>query len=120
MIILDQFVGPNWDEIEKRHIVKNSIPITVVEKQGTKCVVSALKFDIIINHQFFTKGADLANKLSYDDDVKTLVLPCDEIPDEKKSRLNIWYAVPETPRYAEKYMYFITDWTPTAKSDNTE
>ncbi len=113
MILLDQFLEPNWDELEERYIVKSSIPITVVEKQGTKCVVSALKFGDIVNHQFFPKGAELANKLSYDDDAKTLVLSCDEIPNEEKSRLSIWYAVPESPRYAEKYSYFVTSWNST-------
>ncbi len=113
MELFTQFAGPNWDEIEERHIVKSSIPITVVEKQGTKCVVSALKFSAIVDHVFFPKGAELANKLSYDDDAQTLVLPCDEIPDEEKSRLSIWFAVPEAPKYAEKYKYFVTPWEPT-------
>ena len=120
MILFEQFTEPNWDELSQRHVVKSSIPITVVEKQGTKCVVSALKFDIIINHQFFAKAADLANELSYDDDTKTLVLSCDEIPDEKKSRLNIWFAVRESPIYAERYMYFITSWNSTQRSDPLE
>jgi len=113
MVLVDQFAEPDWDNLSERHIVKNSFPITVVEKQGTKCVVSALRFDTIVNHAFFPKGAELANKLSYDDDAKTLVLSCDEIPNEEKSRLSIWYAVPEAPRYAEKYMYFVTSWEPT-------
>ena len=119
IIIFDEFVEPNWDEIEEKNIVKSSIPITVVEKQGNKCIVSASHFDVIVEHQFFIKGADLANKLSYDDDAKTLVLSCDEIPDEEKSRLNIWFAVRESPRYAEKYSYFVTPWEP-SKSDNLE
>jgi len=113
MILYDQLTEPNWDEVLERHIVKGSIPITVVEKQGTKCVVSAINFDAIIIHQFFPNGPELANKLSYDNDTKTLVLSCDEIPDEEKSRLNIWYATPESERYAERYSYFVTPWEPT-------
>ena len=119
MILVDQFTEPNWDEIQEKHIVRSSIPIIVIEKQNTKCVVSALKFGDIVNHQFFPKGAELANKLSYDDDAKTLTLSCDEIPDEEKSRLNIWYATPESQRYAERYSYFVTPWEPT-KSDSLE
>ena len=113
MVLFDPYMEANWDEISERHIVKSSIPITVVEKQNNKCVVSAFKFDTIIYHGFFTKGTEFANKLSYDDDAQTLVLPCDEIPDEEKSRLSIWFAVPEAPKYAEKYMYFVTPWEPT-------
>jgi len=113
MDLVNPYIEANWDEIEDRHIVKSSIPITVVEKQGNKCVVSANKFDVIVYHAFFSKGAELANKLSYDDEARTIVLPCDEIPDEEKSRLSIWYAVPEAPKYAERYMYFVTPWEPT-------
>ena len=112
-VLFDPFIEANWDEISERHIVKSSIPITVVEKQGNECVVSAYKFDVIVYHGFFTKGVELANKLSYDDEAQTIVLPCDEIPDEEKSRLSIWFAVPEAPKYAEKYKYFITPWEPT-------
>jgi len=113
MMIFDELSEPKWDEVFERSIIKNTIPITVIEKQGTKCVVSALKFDSIINHRFFIKGAELANKLSFDDDAKTLTLNCDEIPDEEKSRLNIWYIIPEEEKFAEKYMYFITVWNST-------
>ena len=112
-VLFDPYIEANWDEISERHIVKSSIPITVVEKQGNKCVVSAYKFDSIVDHAFFPRGAELANKLSYDDDAQTLVLSCDEIPDEEKSRLSIWFAVPEAPKYAERYMYFVTPWEPT-------
>ena len=48
---LEQYTEPNWDEVTERNIVKNSIPVTILEEQGSKCNVTEQKFDdIIIKH----------------------------------------------------------------------
>ncbi len=106
---LEQYSEPNWDEVPEKHIVKNSIPITILEENNGKCKVTAQKFDIIIEHSYFIRGNELAEKLNYEKGDETLVLPCDLLEDEK-SRLNVWYAVEESSKHSKKYQYFITSW----------
>lgn len=115
---LEQFSEPNWDEVAERNIVKNSIPVILLEKQDGKCKMTAQKFDIIIEHPYFVRGNDLAQELNYEKDVATLVLPCDLIEGEK-SRLNVWYALEESPKYSKKYQYFITPWNETISDQTT-
>lgn len=103
-------VGPvGWDEVKPREIVKNSIPLTVLEDIDGKCKVHGEKFDMIIDHQYFVRSDELANKLQFDRESKTLILPCKELTGEK-SRLNVWYVIPEAEKHATKYEYFITEW----------
>ncbi len=106
---LESFSEPNWNEVSERNIVKNSIPIILLEEQGTKCLVKAEKFDIIIDHQYFVRGNELDRELNYDRTDKTLLLSCDLLKGEK-SRLNIWYATEEAEKHSKKYQYFITPW----------
>ena len=106
-------VGPvDWDEVKQREIVKNSIPVTVLEDMGGKCKVHGEKFDMIIDHQYFVRSDELANKLQFDRENKTLILSCEELTGEK-SRLNVWYVIPEAEKHATKYEYFITEWEET-------
>ena len=105
----ESFSEPNWNEISERNIVKNSIPIILLEEQGTKCLVKAEKFDVIIDHQYFVRGNELERELNYDRTDKTLLLSCDLLKGEK-SRLNIWYATEEAKKHSKKYQYFITTW----------
>ena len=112
-LFLESFSGPNWDEVSERNIVKNSIPIVLLEEQGTKCLVKAEKFDVIIDHQYFTRRNELERELNYDRADKTLLLTCDLLKGEK-SRLNIWYATEEAERHSKKFQYFITSWDKTS------
>jgi len=105
----ESFSEPNWNEVSERNIVKNSIPIILLEEQGTKCLVKAEKFDVIIDHQYFVRGNELERELNYDRTDKTLLLSCDLLKGEK-SRLNIWYATKEAEKHSKKYQYFITSW----------
>ena len=105
----ESFSEPNWNEVSERNIVKNSIPIILLEEQGTKCLVNAEKFDVIIDHQYFVRGNELERELNYDRTDKTLLLSCDLLKGEK-SRLNIWYATEEAKKHSKKYQYFITPW----------
>ena len=114
---LEQFSEPNWDEVAERNIVKNSIPIVLLEEQDEKCKVTAQRFDVIIVHPYFIRGNELAQELNYDKDGETLVLPCDLLESEK-SRLNVWYALEESSKHSKKYQYFITSWNETM-SDQT-
>ena len=109
---LEPYSEPNWDEVPEKHIVKNSIPITILEENNGKCKVTAQKFDIIIEHSYFIRGNELAEKLNYEKGDEKLVLPCDLLEGEK-SRLNVWYAVEESTKHSKKYQYFITSWNET-------
>ena len=68
---------PNWDEIFPQNLVKNSIPVYLLEDAGGDCKVSADNFDSIIGHDYFVRGNDLAAQLNYDMESETLVLPCE-------------------------------------------
>jgi len=109
---LEQFSEPNWDEVAKRNIVKNSIPVVLLKEQDEKCRMTAQRFDVIIEHPYFIRGNELAQELNYDKEGETLVLPCDLLEGEK-SRLNVWYALEESPKHSKKYQYFVTPWKET-------
>lgn len=112
-LLLAPYTAPNWDEVLPRNIVKNAIPITLIEKNDGQCTVTAQKFDIIIDHVYFKRGDELAKNLNYDREHQTITLPCDMLKGEK-SKLNIWYALEESPKHSKKYQYFITEWNGTS------
>jgi len=109
---LEPYTEPNWDEVPEKHIVKNSIPITLIEENDGKCTMTAQKFNVIIEHPYFIRGNELAEKLNYEKEDETLILPCNLLEGEK-SRLNVWYAVEESTKHSKKYQYFITAWDET-------
>jgi len=106
---LESFSEPNWNEVSERNIVKNSIPVYLLEVQGTKCIVKAEKLDVIVDHQYFIRGNELERELNYDRIEETILFSCDQLKGEK-SRLNIWYATEESEKHSKKYQYFITTW----------
>ncbi len=110
--ILENFRPVDWDEVKPRNIVKNSIPITLIEETGGKCKVKADTFDLIIDHQYFIRANDLVGQLNYDRDNATLMLSCDQLKGEK-SRLHVWYVVEESEKHSKKYDYWISVWNST-------
>ena len=46
--LVEPYTEPNWDEVPEKHIVKNSIPITIIEENNGKCKMTAQKFNVII------------------------------------------------------------------------
>ena len=111
-VFLEQLGPVNWDEVHERNIVKASIPVTLLEKDENRCLLTAEAFDKIANNQYFVRADELVNKLQYDIDKKTIVLSCDELPAEK-SRLNVWIVLEESSNHATKYEYFLTEWVET-------
>jgi hypothetical protein len=109
---LEPYTEPNWDEVPDKHIVKNSIPVIILEENDGKCKMIAQKFDAIIEHPYFKRGNELAAKLNYEKEDETLILPCNLLEGEK-SKLNVWYAVEESVKHSKKYQYFITSWNET-------
>ena len=108
--VLDPFESPIWDEVANRNIVKNSIPIILLDETfGGQCKVSAENFELIISHQYFVKSNQLSNELKYDPLEKTLLVSCDKLVGEK-SRLHVWYATEEAKKHPTKYEYFVTAW----------
>ena len=110
--LVEPYTEPNWDEVPEKNIVKNSIPITLLEENDEKCKVTAQKFNVIIEHPYFIRGNELAEKLNYEKEDETLILSCNLLEGEK-SRLNVWYAVEESTKHSKKYQYFITSWNET-------
>jgi len=111
-VFLEQFSKVDWDEVKERNIVKNSIPVILLEEKGSSCLVNAHNFDLIISHEYFERSAELERELNYDSDNETLLVSCDLL-DGEKSRLNVWYALRESEKHATKYEYFITPWNVT-------
>jgi len=105
----DRFTPPDWDETSPRNIVKASIPITLLESNGDNCKVEAMRFNDIIDHQYFVKGEHLADELNYDREQNTLTVPCEKL-DGEKSELTIWFATEEAVKHATKYQYWINPW----------
>ena len=110
--VVEQLTPVNFDEVLPRNIVKNAIPIILLEENNDVCKVYAEKFFQITNHTYFIHSQDLSNKLQYNHDEQTLMLPCNQLPDEK-SRLDVWYVTPESDRHSGKFEYWITPWTET-------
>lgn len=109
-VVINQFEPINWDEIFPRNIVKNSIPIELLETNGNSCTVTGENFEMITSFVYFVRSHEVTEKLQYDAQEKTLVVPCEELQGEK-SRLNVWYIVEEDPDHPMEWKYFITPWT---------
>lgn len=107
-----QFSDVNWDEMEEVNIVKNSVPIILLEDLGDYCIVYAKAFELIIDHQYFVRSGDLIRELNYDRENATITIACEMLQGEK-SRLHVWYVLEEAEKHAEKYEYFITVWEET-------
>ena len=99
----------NWNDVHPRHIIKSSIPITLLDSDGEECRVSAQNFDRITKHAEFIKGKQLEEKLSYDVNNETLLFPCGDITDEKL-RLVVWYVSPASDKFPGEYDYFLKEW----------
>ena len=110
--VLENFKPVDWDDVKPRNIVKNSIPIILIEETGGKCKVKADTFDLIIDHQYFIRANDLVRQLNYDRDNATLMLSCDQLKGEK-SRLHVWYVVEESEKHSKKYDYWVSVWNST-------
>ncbi|TAK27688.1 MAG: hypothetical protein EPO37_00730 [Nitrosarchaeum sp.] len=108
-VLTDPLTPVDWDELPPREIVKNSIPIELLEENFSSCKVSAPTFEMIINHPYFIRADELAKELQYDNEAKTLIVPCDQLI-EKKSKLVVWYVIEEAKKHAAKYEYWIEKW----------
>jgi len=108
--IITQVEPINWDELFPRNVVKNSIPIEILEENGNSCTVTAENFEMITSFVYFVRSHEVTEKLQYDAQEMTLIVPCDELQGEK-SRLNVWYVVEEDPNHPTEWKYFITEWT---------
>lgn len=107
--VIDKFSPIDWDKIHPRNIVKNSIPVELLESNGSSCVLKADTFEMILNHDYFIRNYAAIEKLQFNEHEKTIVLPCDEIHGDI-SRLNIWYVVEESPLHPTEWKYFVTAW----------
>jgi len=107
--VSEQFSDVKWNEVLPRNIVKNSVPIVLISDHGNQCIVDAKDFYLIVDHNYFLRSDELVRELNYDRENSELTIACDMLQGEK-SRLNIWYALDESERHANKYDYFVTVW----------
>ena len=114
--ILGQFSEVDWEEVKDREIVKNSIPIELIEKINWKCMMSAQKFDLIVDHEYFIRANELELELEFDRENKTIVISCDMLEGDK-SRLNVWYVIEKSSTHSKKFQYFVTPWTEDIRND---
>lgn len=111
-VLIESTSKPVWDEVLPRHVVKNSIPIILIETKGQSCLLDAINLDKIITHAYFKRGNELGSDLNYNSENHTIEMPCDKTFGEK-SRLEIWFVTEESPKHAKKYQYFVTPWNNT-------
>lgn len=111
--LMEQYTEPDWEEIASRNIVKSAIPIILLDEiWNGQCRVGAELFSAIITHPEFLRSEELMQKLKFDTESLTLVVPCDELSGEK-SRLIVWFVTEEAPSHSTKYQYWITSWEET-------
>lgn len=106
--LFDIFSEPEWNDISLSYLVKNSIPITLIESKNNVCIMSAQNFDKILSPDYFIRSNDLANILNFNKIEKTITISCDELIG-KQSTLNVWYITEDSPKHAGKFQYFITE-----------
>ena len=110
--LLDQVKPVDWDKVFPRNIIKNSIPIEILENQNGICNIKAENFQLILKTPEFTKSQDLAQELNYDNDTKIIQISCDKLPGNKlpgeKDKLHVWIVRGETEKFSGRYQYFIT------------
>ena len=112
--ILQERLSPlDWDDVLARNIVKNSIPIIILEESDQNCKVTAEHFDQIVKHPYFKRGDEFANELNFDEEAESLLIPCSKLHGEK-SRLTVWYVVEESEKQSNKFEYWISPWNETA------
>ena len=109
---LDQVKPVDWDKIFPRNIIKNSIPIEILENQNGICNIKAENFQLILKTPEFTKSQDFARELDYNNDTKTIKMSCDKLPGDKlpgdKNKLHVWIVRGEAEKFSERYQYFVT------------
>jgi len=108
--LFDEIVEPlqpvAWDEVKTKHITEYSIPISTLEKNGNDCLTTAKNLNSVLNHTKFTSGPELANKLQFDLDSETIIIPCAQMKGEP-SEFTVWYVSPESKVHNDKYEYYI-------------
>jgi len=101
----------DWDEVHPRNIEKTSIPIFPLEKIKGGCIAKAERFDILADQKDFLHSQELKDELQYDENEKTIIIPCADL--EEKLRFSLWIVDKDDPIHALKFEYFITSWNQT-------
>ncbi len=106
-LLLNPFFETRWEEIQLKFIVKNSLVISLIEREGEKCKVSSPRLGPILDHQYFVQADNFANKVNYDPENNSIILPCNVLPEED-SRLHVWYVTEDSPDYPTRYKYYVS------------
>ena len=110
-LLVEPALSIDWKEVHLRNVVKNSIPITILEENGNTCKLSAKNLENIINHRYFVRGEEFASQVRFDSEEQTIEISC-EILHGDTSELNVWYVTEESPNHPTKFEYFVSEWDP--------
>ena len=58
---MEPFTTVDWDEVRERDIIKNSIPIELLNETNQGCITTAVNFDTIINNSDFISHVGVTN-----------------------------------------------------------
>jgi len=108
-MIIEPIKEPKWDELKPRDVVKNTILIKILERNG-ECLVYAERLDVILDHVEFIQSNKLERKLNYDREKNTIKIGCDKLIDDTMN-LHIWFIIPEATKSEGRFTYFITDYS---------
>jgi len=107
--LLFSLIDPiDWSNQVPRDVVKSAIPIQIIEKQGQECIVKANKLELILDHEYFVKGAELEKKLKFNRETSSIKIPCD-LMKQDDAKLHIWFIIETAPKHGTGYEYHITD-----------
>ena len=106
-LVIDPLGPVKWDEVHPREIIKVVLLMNIIEESGNDCKVKVDRLDTIIDHEPFIRSQEFAQKVNFDRDTNTIIVPCDDLAGEK-SRLHIWYVDEASSMHATKYQYVIT------------
>ncbi len=104
--LVEPLAPVDWTEVKPKYVIEYSIPITIIEENGNDCTVYAKGFYSLTTHGKFTRSAELASKLKYDNSTDTLVIQCDQMQGDP-SEFTAWYVSPESNVHKDKYEYYI-------------
>ena len=104
-VVTEPLEPVDWNEVEPRFIIEFSVPITIVEKIGNDCTVFSGDFDPK-NLVEFMHATDLENKLKYNAEEETIVIPCDKMHGDP-SEFTIWWVTSNANAHQSKYEYYI-------------
>ena len=97
-----------WENISQKNIIENTVLLSLVEERKDGCLVHSDRLSSMFDHEYFIRSSEMQKQLQYNEDDQTLVVPCENMQDEKL-RLHLRYVEQDTPKDGTKYEYTFTE-----------